>query len=220
MRAFTLYFLLNVLALGANITDITCPDGLNDKGVFELTLHVDGDFNASFEQKDEGSVTTLIFKGLKTDKPFTKTFDGEMIKNVSIKPDTNAVKISFESKQLFDISVTNDADAARITITPKAALFAIENIAKDIGSGNIVSYILDMLFYVAILLFGAAIAVILFLYLKKANIIKKTEEKNPVADVLETTLEETKIPPLHEQQTKIKSKKKSSNIRQKTLFDM
>lgn len=227
MRAVTLWFLLAVSLFGANITDIVYPVEQDKNGTLKLTFIFEGSFNASFEQKNEGGITILIFHDLNSTKSFTKTFNTSIIQSVSIKPlDKNSTEILFVGKQLFDISVTNDTNVLDIALIPKTAPFTIENIAKNTGSETIIGYILDTLFYIVAFLFVMTIAAVLFLkfklfrYGKKADIKAKEEFKNPVSphettpDVLKTETAAS-LP----KQPKVKSKKRSSLTRQKTLFD-
>ncbi|MDR0761567.1 MAG: hypothetical protein LBF13_00805 [Campylobacteraceae bacterium] len=230
MRALILCFLFIVSALGANITSIICPDELNDEGIFELTLYISGDFNASFEQKDDGSITTLIFGGLKSDKIFTKTLDTKMIKNVSIKPIANATKISFESKQLFDISVSSAPNKLHIAVIPKAAPLMIEDIAKDTAGGQI-GYILETLLLIALVLFAFVMPFILYLKSKLSLHVKKDDEKlqskegvppfGPKADEklsAQNEKIEKAVEIIHPKHPK--TPKKHPKNRQKTLFDI
>jgi hypothetical protein len=230
------------LSFGANITDIICPDKQNDDGIFELTLHVSGDFNASFEKRDEGSVTILVFKGLKSDKAFAKTLDTEVIKSVNVKSDANTTKISFEGRQLFDISVLPEVNTLRISIIPKTVPLMIEDIAKDTAGGQVVGYILETLLYIALVLFALTVLTALFLKFKLSSHAKKesSSQKASSSDISSLNTQEENVSPppsLHtkkeseeqndekplddktaQKHTKISSKKPKKS--QKTLFDI
>ncbi|MDR1007581.1 MAG: hypothetical protein LBL65_03310 [Campylobacteraceae bacterium] len=214
MRALVLYCLLIVSTFGANVTDIICPDEQNNDGIFELTLQINGDLNASFEQKDEGSVTILIFKELKIDKPFNKKLNTEVIKSVNIKPDTNATKISFEGKQLFDISVSSAPNRLHIAVIPKAAPLMIEDIAKDTAGGQI-GYILETLLFIALILLILTALAVLFLKFKLSSRIQNIQEEDEKPLEESILNEEPAMPQKHP-----KVSKKSSGKRQKTLFDI
>jgi hypothetical protein len=221
LRAFVLYFLFISFGLGANITDIIFPDKQNNEGIFELTLYVSGDFNASFEQKDEGSVTILIFKGLKSDKLFTKTLDTETIKSVTVKPDANTTKISFEGKRLFDVSVSSELNKLHIAVIPKAAPLMIEDIAKDTASGGQIGYILETLLVVALVLFAFTVIAILFLKFKLSSHIKKKSIQEPQEKEKPQEITQSEEPIVSQKRSQIPKKpKKSPTKKQKTLFDM
>ncbi|MDR1614349.1 MAG: hypothetical protein LBS26_02140 [Campylobacteraceae bacterium] len=220
MRIVIFLLLSIALLFGANITDITHSDKHDKKsGAFNLILSFDGSFNTSFEQKYEDGAITLIFDGLNSNKPFMKTFSDSAIQSVSIKQsDKNSTKISFASKQLFDISISNNSDKLYIALTPKAVPLTMEDIVKNTGDGKIISYILDILFYVVIGLFVLTAALMLFLKVKLFS-VKKTETiEEPENSTSELNSNEIKIKKSTlPRQPKTKPQKKK--IPQKTLFD-
>jgi hypothetical protein len=226
LRAVTLLLLLAISLFGADITDIVYPDREDKNGAFKLTLRLKGDFNGSFEQKNEGSAVILIFHGLNSAKSFTKTLNTSIIQNVNIKPlNKDSTQISFVGKQLFDLSVAHDANVLYITLVPKATPFTIEDIAKDTGGGTIVGYVLDTLFYIAAFLFVLTIVIILFLKsklfprIKKANAIERFKQPEVSHESAFKNTQPEISAAILPKEPKIKPKKKSSAAKQKTLFD-
>ncbi|MDR1976927.1 MAG: hypothetical protein LBQ18_08070 [Campylobacteraceae bacterium] len=230
MRVVTLSFLLIVSLFGANVTDAFFSQ--DESGAFNLTLQVNGAFNASYEQKHDGSVTALIFKGLRSDISFKKTPNSSMIETVSVKQgDKNSTQVSFVSKQLFDTSVTAAVGALHISLIPKTAPLMIEDIAKDTASGNVVGYVLDTLLYVALGLFAVTLVFILFLKLKlfgraKRKSVKPQSEEEPQPPTqdeptakVETAPKEEAAPPVPKP-PKSTPPKKPAKKSQKSLFDI
>jgi hypothetical protein len=233
----------------ANITEIVYPDKQDKNGTLKLILMFEGSFNASFEQKNEGGMAILTFYGLNNAESSAKALNTSMIQSVSVKPsDKNSTEILFVGRQLFDISVTNDANTLYIALTPKAAPFTIENIAKDTGSGTL-GYILNMLFYIVIFLFIITVTALLFLKFKlfgrgkKVNTKTKELKQSSYKEAFKITKSHESFTASHEQniedakqtenstvpqskqsaenppKPKTKSKKKTPSVQQKTLFD-